>query len=416
MLFVSPTVDNNYIFFELKRMSSERPSPIPKRSVYNELIQLVKDGDVETVENLMMVYEFVVNEALFTAAVWNNTPMVEVLLKYGEYDDLTNILKIAITHFENNGMLEVLLDYGASPNEALKIILSLDKLNFRLLKTVVEKGADIHYDNEILLRNAVRHKKEEMVHFLLEHGANPNVRFLFEGLEFSLLEYSIFNQEMFYGFEKITVDLINHGSDVEPSNVNLLFLTRNYDIIKTLLEHGADIHRGYILQNDGRMDEETMQILSKFIPSDTLLWYHILDKYEVVKLLLEYNADLHKYNDKIIRTLINSTKDKNVDKKLRLLILYGADPDILIDGGWIDTLSKSTIKTIFNTRLTKLKLGSKEAFDFWIKWAPYISDEHIQTIEAIRNQRAQVWGYPEGGNMKYDEPTPRVIPQNRLRR
>jgi hypothetical protein len=48
--------------------------------------------------------------------------------------------------------------------------------NKGLIEEILESGLDINSENGVALRQAIKSKNKELIHFLLGKGANPNVR------------------------------------------------------------------------------------------------------------------------------------------------------------------------------------------------------------------------------------------------
>ena len=379
-----------------------------------ELAQLVEDEDVDAVDDFIAVHlnEVEVTDALIRAAENQDHKMIKVLLRgYHDSNDLIiAICRIAVGRNDNE-TVKVLLDYGLNPNIALGEITDLlfriyeDPERFPIMETILSREVDVGLVNEVLYK-AVKLNRRLLVHLLLENGANPNTanRSPNEERSVDVLTYAL-TREKTYGFNYIAIDLINHGAKIASP----LFKSSNYDVIKAMLENGADVHEGSANYENGEKD-----IILLFSISNRL-------DYDIIKLLLYYKSDLRKYNNEIIRRVVSYPSRSEMMNILILLIFYGANPDIIVDGGWL--FKESELKRIFNARLARMKLGSRQAWDFWIKWAPRLRNNYQETIEPLKKQRAQIWGYPvisgknvktgnPEGYMKYDEPIPRRIEED----
>lgn len=83
-----------------------------------------------------------------------------------------------------------------------------------LVKKIINSGFDVNYDHGLPLFLAVQAGNSEIVHYLLESGANPN-----------------YYESPFYPLIYATRDL-------------------NYDIIRDLLEHGADPNTSIVINGE----------------------------------------------------------------------------------------------------------------------------------------------------------------------
>ena len=144
-----------------------------------------------------------------------------------------------ITHVDNK--------FGATP-----LIASCNQKNFEMALCLIQNGADVNYktyDGLTPLIAACTNGNSEMVQFLVEHGANVNQE-----------DYKNGVTPIFYACKHSHLPVVNLmlklGADVTVESdygKTLLFyahkafkktrdLERTLDIIKTLVEHGADIN------------------------------------------------------------------------------------------------------------------------------------------------------------------------------
>jgi ribosomal protein S12 len=148
-----------------------------------------------------------------------------------------------------------------------------------LLNVALERGIDVHIDNEAALKAAVENQDHEITSFLLEKGANI--------LAIDQILINIYNK----GNLDFVKYLLEHGANIHVHNEYLLiqsFKDGNLDFVKYLLENGADIHS----HND-------YLLIQSFEKKDL----------DFVKYLLENGANIHAYNEYL---LIQSFKDGNL--------------------------------------------------------------------------------------------------------
>lgn len=93
------------------------------------------------------------------------------------------------------------------------------------VKRSVEKGADIHFQEDNALRTAIDYDKFEIVKYLIKHGANVNV------LDCLSLKIAVYNNNF-----KISKYLVDNGSYIKDNIFNLAIKVGNIDIINCLKE------------------------------------------------------------------------------------------------------------------------------------------------------------------------------------
>jgi hypothetical protein len=397
-----------------------------------EFSDAVQEGDIEAAKKYLLEHKHIVNRALLHAVGDYNVKMVEVLLKYGVYNNLSEVLKFTIEDEVNKRIVEKIETFisksginslwaGDSMGDFL--VNSIMDKKRELIRLLLEYGADVQFNNNWALIEAIT-TDEKMVDILLDHGADANALTLSnDGTTVPVLFYALkhrpVNPYSRVGGKNtnIVISLINHGANVNYHNESPLFNSMDSKILKFMLEHGADIHKGMI-----RTGEEENW---KYTQKDTILLYHV-DKHpyiENIELLLYYGADINKYNDDIVVSAVKNLLRRSLRMRgkgkfsenqliLRLLIRYGANPDIIIDGGWVLLLLPSTIKFIFDTYMSVVKLGSKKAWDFWIKWSPFLSEEYQQTTKSLKKQKVHSWGFGLNEHSLYEEMIRQNVPEN----
>lgn len=134
--------------------------------------------------------------------------------------------------------------------------------NLDLAKVLVENGANVNFEPKkgaSLLSLAVILKSNKVGNYLIEKGANTSIKAEANGARFSLLDIAISagNFEMVKAFSNNTeINKINDAG-LSPLCVAVAAEKPNLDIIKYLVEEGADVNLG----NKGVMPAIVMAVL-----------------------------------------------------------------------------------------------------------------------------------------------------------
>jgi len=144
--------------------------------------------------------------------------------------------------------------------------------HLEVVKLLVEKGADIHADNDNALRWASKNGHLEVVEFLVEKGADIHAN------NDGALKWASKN-----GYLEVVEFLVEKGADIHANNdCSLRQASANgrLEVVEFLVEKGADIHA----DNDG-----------------ALKWASGNGHLEVVKFLVEKGANIHANNNYALR-------------------------------------------------------------------------------------------------------------------
>ncbi len=193
-----------------------------------------------------------------------------------------------------------------------------------ILQYTLDLGVNIHQDNETLLHSAIVHNHLNIVIYLLQRGANIHARnehFFFIACENGFLDILIFllnhdnkfNKRMFFLFFKTAIIsghlkiveylLISQDIDVSfwnETSLRLAVSNNHYEIVKLIIDYGADIH------ND---DEYPLVISCQE------------GYYDIAKFLIENGADIHVESDWPLRI---ASENGHLDI-VQLLVENGAD-------------------------------------------------------------------------------------------
>jgi ankyrin repeat protein len=175
-------------------------------------------------------------------------------------------------------------------------------------------GADIHYKSDLSLILACENKSLELVEFLLTNGGNPNaiMELYWEdigesGEILSVLDYtiSILSFHAKEGNLEVVKLLLGFGSNDVDQALIYSCDYGHFEIVKLFLEHNVNIHAN---------DDEVLR------------WSARNGNLEVVKLLLEHGANVHAQddNDQNNNALRWSAKHGHTEI-VKLLLAYGAD-------------------------------------------------------------------------------------------
>lgn len=102
------------------------------------------------------------------------------------------------------------------------------------VRFMVDRGADIHVENDWPLHLAVQYGHYSIVRYLIEHGANIKSR---EGWALSLAAFN--------GHEYIVRYLIDQGADIHAEDDSALrhaVIDGHESIVKILIDNGANVH------------------------------------------------------------------------------------------------------------------------------------------------------------------------------
>jgi ankyrin repeat protein len=200
-----------------------------------------------------------------------NDKILKLLLERGAEINISNkkgetaLMKAAESGCKKN--VEILLDHGSEKKYALISAASHDHIE--IVKLLLDLGVDINArDNKdrTALMCASRSGNKETVEFLLDKGAEINV---INNEGYSALLYAAENSHPILHREKVIELLLERGADPNISIKGLtplMMVSRfNINIVKLLLDHGADINAvddkgntameiAYVYHNKNRVD------------------------------------------------------------------------------------------------------------------------------------------------------------------
>jgi len=220
--------------------------------------------------------------------------------------DNDEAMKIAVSE-DNLNTVKLLIESGIDIKlNEIKYLRTFNSLD--MIKLLVKNGININAGNDIAFRNF--QQDLDIMEYLLKKGVNININ---NGEV--LIEHS--SSSLYREHVEL---LIKYGADVSVrNNMALKFWVyddayADADIVKLLVSNGADLHVD---------DDLPLRIcIANYNLSET-------DEYlEIIKYLLKNGANIHVRDDAIIKTVLTNTDDEYYEDILKILIKYGADPNI----------------------------------------------------------------------------------------
>ena len=209
------------------------------------------------------------NELLIIAAGSDNIQVLKYLVMKGFNIDDKALIQACIY----NKLVNViyLIDNGANADNENALYESLLKGHVDIIEYLIDNGADINYNNDELLINAIEDNNLKMVKLLLVFGADINAR-----NSFPLLT-AIENQTV--KMVRLLVD--DKNIDLNNDCLIIAVLKQNVGIVELLLSNDVNVSRN---------NNEAILLAIK-IANPNL---------EIVELLIENGADIHVNNNELL--------------------------------------------------------------------------------------------------------------------
>ena len=231
---------------------------------YNPLHYACRCGNIQIVNYLIengadINYRYNITDrtALFDAALHQQNDVVEFLLSKGvnikEVDEKGhNMLHYAIS-FSNIKLCELLIKNGLDPNKvsyegdsSISIMpLVTDNNSIAIADLLLKNGANINHqnkDSETVLHFIAKHAKPylPLLKFLLESGANPNIR--------CKNKRNAFHEAACLGITEVVEALIPKMDDINIQDIDGMnalhyaVTANNINIVKILIKNNADLN------------------------------------------------------------------------------------------------------------------------------------------------------------------------------
>ncbi|PTY41398.1 ankyrin repeat domain-containing protein [Brachyspira hampsonii] len=287
----SQTIDNNSI----NTNQTEELTDYSLSYTDDNIIDLIKIGDLETIKKLIESKSLDVNYNLEIDEYSKSTPLIQAI-EYKQTDIINYLLDnnadVNLTLGYSTPLTEAmydeelvrkLIDLGADVNLTTEsgftpLMASAGRHNIAIAELLIEKGADIEAkddDGINALVYASTYNNEEMVKLLLEKGADANT----------------------------VCEIENEHTDISSTPLMNAAYRGNTNIINMLLENGADIN----YTTDYGMT--------------ALMMAASFNQFEAAKVLLENNADTS-VTDEYGRTALDLAKSEDYKDIVELLEKY----------------------------------------------------------------------------------------------
>ncbi|XP_057318733.1 ankyrin-1-like [Microplitis mediator] len=341
--------------FELMRLLVDAGADVNSAAI---LEQAIKNNNYEIVKYLISNGAEINNA--YEYRKWGITPLehavqrgykkiVELLIEYKA--DVNRIsffsftcLSIAIEN-DNFEIFKLLLDAGADirPSHITRapIYTAVDKNNYEITKHLINHGADVNtcFDNKTLLYRAVENENERIVELLINNKANVNQTIVICYSSNSALykAVEISNLNILKILVKAPSIDVNLSLDFHEPLLHQAIRQNNYEIIKCLIEHGANINTVYKCETPLKIaiingNKEVVKLLiennagvkaSLDYSSSPLHTAIEKNNFEILEMLV--NIDTTKVNPSYGRPPLLTAVRENNFEMTRYLIKFGAD-------------------------------------------------------------------------------------------
>jgi ankyrin repeat protein len=261
---------------------------------------------------------------------------------------------------------------------AMRINVAMKDGNDDLVEYLIERGADVNYiyENEpsgynTMLEIAIQHNNIRLISLLMDYGADPNILYndatplivatLMPKVTAATLEFLL----------EYDIDIEIPVQNIPP--LHWAIITKNYDKVKILIEHGADvniieyvngftpIHIAAKFWGNGKAVKLLLQhgADSNIIHNGKPMLMSLFDdgKFEIAKVLIENGAELNMHNKMGETPLYWALfSDGDYRELVRLLVSHGADMDTLIIGRPV--LHHAILRKLYSKVELLLELGA----------------------------------------------------------
>ena len=206
--------------------------------IISKINMLLKLNDTETIQLYFSTLSTADITAILKCAIYNyNLDTFINLVPYIKNFDIridNDIFLILAVESNNIDSVTYFIDQGLDITTCDNYIInySLQKISNEMLELIISYGADININNGTPLIKAVRFGSIKCVEMLINHGA-----------DYSLQNYEAVDLSVERG-QEFVLFFINLGIDINMNNDIMLKSAidiRNYEVIKLLLDRGADM-------------------------------------------------------------------------------------------------------------------------------------------------------------------------------
>lgn len=240
-----------------------------------KITSALSDGDLITARNLLKTIDTIPDDALYNSVVRNNFHCAKYLVKKGAdihkiYKSFFNDNILYLTYFHKNfEMFKFFIDKGVENLRSGREIFGIYEFD----KYMIEKGQPVTED---LLMSSFYHNLEITKLLLNNVSSDFDIN-----SDDSVILYTAVDHN--YNFELIKL-LIDHGADVNGEGIfKYVVYKGNVDIIKLFIEKGVDIN-----SNDGLI----------------LKWAINYNNFEILNILINLNVNIEPYKEELLETLV----------------------------------------------------------------------------------------------------------------
>jgi ankyrin repeat protein len=271
--------------------------------------------------------------ALWVAVGRKNETMVRLLLEHGASanPDLGG-WELGEFHVDNaKGLVQLLLQHGldASGKFWAKVLaLALKGGWWEIVELLKDHGADLDiesYGTETLLHKAAKGQDIRAIEALLKHGAEVNARSESGATPLHSVAAAELRWSVDASGQLIAEALLDRGADVNARDDNgatPLHLAADYGqvpVVRTFVVRGADVRaRWHLPESNGTTTALHVAVAQKHSLRE-------MSSDGIVKLLLEYGAEVDAREDGTDATALHLAMDRLWPPTGRLLIEHGAD-------------------------------------------------------------------------------------------
>lgn len=197
-------------------------------------------------------------DIILTEAVWKSKiEIIDELLKAGTSPYKRDYMAIlTAAHCERQDVVELILRYYIDFPPEVMLLVYTNLGDIPKVQDLIQNGANIHYKDNIALKDAIKQKHFEIAEILINAGADTNlifersitendpdiVKFLI-AKNFPFNEILLFQGYVILGNIEMVENIVRNGVDIHSNGDIALKLARineQHEMVKFLLDNGVD--------------------------------------------------------------------------------------------------------------------------------------------------------------------------------